>query len=214
MDQKVASTGSRTERKKEDTRLKIISAAMRLFKEHGLDETTMEQIAEETDIAKGTLYNYFPVKEAIISEYIERLSQERNSARIQSLADLPDTRARLTVSLDELMAWVQDQSVLFEKYFTYQVQNMISLRPHQSTANGFHSLGTEIIRLGQKSAEIRGDLPFDTLIALFEFVFIKVAQRFYQDPASFNAGEVIGQYVDLFINAVKNVPQNGDMHKR
>ena len=208
MDQKVLNGGSRIERKKEDTKQKIISTAMRLFKEQGLDETTMEQIAEVTDIAKGTLYNYFPVKEAIISEYIERVSKERNAARIQSLPGLGDTRSRLKRSLSELMDWVMDQNVLFEKYFTYQIQNMISLRPNQGIASGFQKLGTEIIRLGQESGEIRNDLPFDTLIALFEFAFIKIAQRYYQDPGSFNAAEVIGQYVDLFLSAVKNPERN------
>ena len=203
MDQKVLNGGSRIERKKEDTKQKIISTAMRLFKEQGLDETTMEQIAEVTDIAKGTLYNYFPVKEAIISEYIERVSKERNAARILSLPGLGDTRSRLKRSLSELMDWVIDQNVLFEKYFTYQVQNMISLHSDQGRASGFKLLGTEIIRLGQQSGEIRQDLPSEMVIALFEFIFIKVAQKYYQDPPSYNAGEVIGQYVDLFLSAVQ-----------
>jgi AcrR family transcriptional regulator len=208
---KEAVAGSRIERKKENTKQKIVGVAMQLFKERGLDETTMEQIAEEADIAKGTLYNYFPVKEAIISEYIEQISIERNSARILSLQDLPDTRTRLVLVLGELMGWVKIQKEIFEKYFMYQIQNMISLRPNGSTAGGFHMLGTEIIRLGQKDAEIRADLPFDILIALFEFVFIKVAQRFYQDPQTFKVDEVIDLYVDLFMSAVKNGSPNGDM---
>jgi AcrR family transcriptional regulator len=211
MTPKEAIVGSRTERKKENTKQKIVCVAMQLFKERGLNETTMEQIAEEADIAKGTLYNYFSVKEAIISEYIEQISLERNSERILSLQDLPDTRARLVLVLGELMGWVKIQKEIFEKYFMYQIQNMISLRPNKSTASGFHLLGTEIIRLGQKSAEIRGDLPFDILIALFEFIFIKVAQRFYQDPQTFMADEVIEQYVDLFMSAVKNGSPNGDI---
>ena len=33
---------------------------------------TMDQIAEEVDISKGTLYNYFPFKESIISEYWQK----------------------------------------------------------------------------------------------------------------------------------------------
>lgn len=44
-----------------------MAAAMALIRAYGFEETTMEQIAEEADIAKGTLYNYFPAKEAIIS---------------------------------------------------------------------------------------------------------------------------------------------------
>jgi AcrR family transcriptional regulator len=42
---------------------------MDLFKQQGFNETSMEQIAEESDIAKVTLYKYFEVKEAIIAAY-------------------------------------------------------------------------------------------------------------------------------------------------
>lgn len=48
-------------RKKEKTRQVIITTAMNLFIQNGYEATTMEQIAEMADIAKGTLYNYFPV---------------------------------------------------------------------------------------------------------------------------------------------------------
>ncbi len=203
MSPKEAISGSRIERKKEDTKQKIIKTAMRLFKEQGLNETSMEQIAEETDIAKGTLYNYFPVKEAILSEYIEQVSSERNSERILSLPKLPDTRARLELVLKEVLEWVKDQKVIFEKYFVYQIQNMISLRPNGSTPSGFQTVGAEILRLGQQSGEVRDDLPFELLIGLFEFVFIKVVQQYYLDAGTFQTGKVIEQYVDLFMDAVK-----------
>ena len=68
MSQNEVTAGNRTERKKEETRQKVIGVALQLFRQNGLEATTMEQIAEVADIAKGTLYNYFPAKEAIIHE--------------------------------------------------------------------------------------------------------------------------------------------------
>jgi AcrR family transcriptional regulator len=203
MSSKETAGGSRMERKKEETKQKIIRAAMKLFKERGLDATTMEQIAEDVDIAKGTLYNYFPVKEAILDEYIQRSFRENSSERIQRLQEMPDTRSRSVFILCELMAGVQAQKDIFEKYFIYRIQQMIALRQDESARSGFSSLGTAVIALGQQSAEIRDDLPFDLLEALFEFVFIEVAQRFYKQPETFNARETIEQCVDLFMNGVQ-----------
>jgi AcrR family transcriptional regulator len=200
--------GNRMERKKEETKLKIVGAAIRLFREQGIDTVTMEQIAEETDIAKGTLYNYFPVKEAIIDEYIQRISMDKNVERIARLETIPDTRSRLTVSLNELIEGVRVQKDIFETYFNYRIGKMISLRQEESAKSGFGLLGSEIIKLGQKSGEIRSDLTLDSLEALFEFVFIKVAQQFYKDPEGFNPSVVIAQYVDLFMDGVK---QKGDL---
>ncbi len=196
------SGSDRMERKKEETKQKIIAVAMPLFTKHGVDAITMEQIAEEADVAKGTLYNYFPVKEAIIDEYIRRSFMERNSERVERLRKLPDTRSRVTQTLNELMQGVQAQKDIFEKYFIYRIQNMISLQQDESAQSGLYLLEAEIIELGQKEAEIRTDLPFDILTGLFEFVFVKVAQQFYKDPDKFKSRKVIEQCVDLFINGV------------
>jgi AcrR family transcriptional regulator len=95
MEQSKRIKGNRTERKKETTRRKIMDVAMDLFRQQGVESTTMEQIAAEVDIAKGTLYNYFSVKEAIIDEYIKRSFQENNDERVRQIRTMPDTRSRL-----------------------------------------------------------------------------------------------------------------------
>lgn len=52
-------------KKSPETTLKIIHAAQSLILESGLKATTMEAIAERAGIAKGTLYAYFPDKDAV-----------------------------------------------------------------------------------------------------------------------------------------------------
>lgn len=44
------SEGSRMERKKDETRRKIVAAAMALFKTQGLEGATMEQIADQAEL--------------------------------------------------------------------------------------------------------------------------------------------------------------------
>lgn len=200
MSPKEVAGGSRVERKKEETKGKIINVALQLFKQQGFDATTMERIAEIVDIAKGTLYNYFPVKEAILNEFIQRSFRERNAERIQQVRKAADTRSRLKLALGELMRGVQAEKEIFEKYFVYRIKNMIALRPDENEKSGMEQLAAEIIQLGQESAEIRNDLPPDLLLGLFEFAFIKIAQQFYLEPETFKADEAVERYVDLFMN--------------
>jgi AcrR family transcriptional regulator len=48
------------------TRDTIASTALTLFERQGYDATTMEQIAQESEVAPTTLYRYFPSKESIL----------------------------------------------------------------------------------------------------------------------------------------------------
>lgn len=194
---------SRVERKKEKTKQRIIAVAMKLFKEYGVDATTMEQIAMEVDIAKGTLYNYFPVKEAIISEFMQQSFREKEVERVLQFEKEPDTRSRMILIFSTLIEGIQGHKDIFEKYLVYQMQKMVSFRPEENSRSGFHLLGIKVIELGQKSGEIRDDFPIFMLVEMFEFIFIEVVKQLYMEPETFQARESIERYVDLYLQGVK-----------
>lgn len=190
---------NRTQRKKEETRAKIIAAALRLFRQQGFDAVTMEHIAVEVDIAKGTLYNYFPVKEAILDEFVRRSFQERSAERLERIRALPDTRTRMHAVLMDLIGGIQRSPELFERYFSYRIRQMLALRREETQRSGFDELESEILRLGQAAGELRSDLPPGLLQALFEFTFVEIAQSYYTDPAAFDAQRVSDQCIELFM---------------
>lgn len=57
-------TGLR-ERKKEQTRQRIAAVALRMFAQRGFDAVTVNEIAEAAEVAKATLFAYFPTKESL-----------------------------------------------------------------------------------------------------------------------------------------------------
>jgi AcrR family transcriptional regulator len=191
---------SRMDRKKEETRRKIIAVAMELFERQGFGSTGMDQIAEEVDIAKGTLYNYFPAKEAILSEFMQRNFRDKFDARTGRFQDLPDTRARMTFIFSTLLEGIERQKEIFERYMVYRIQSMLSFRLEEGADSGFSLLGLEIIRLGQKNGDLRSDLPPGILEDLFEFAFITAAKRLYLEPDEYDLATAIERSVELFIN--------------
>ena len=54
------------ERKKARTRASIREHAMRLFREQGYGETTVEKIAEAAEVSPSTFFRYFPTKEDVV----------------------------------------------------------------------------------------------------------------------------------------------------
>jgi len=74
-----------TEHAKNATRERIVQAATGLFAADGWHNTTTRGIAAAAGIAAGTLFNYFPTKEAIvaalIAEAVQRANEEFHAAR-------------------------------------------------------------------------------------------------------------------------------------
>ncbi|MFI5777275.1 TetR/AcrR family transcriptional regulator [Nocardia sp. NPDC051570] len=54
------------ERKKQQTRRRIIEVALRMCDAHGFDATTVEQIADAADVSPRTVNRYFELKEDIV----------------------------------------------------------------------------------------------------------------------------------------------------
>jgi AcrR family transcriptional regulator len=68
--------GTRRERKKAAVRTQVVATAIELFSRHGLDEVTVDRIAQAADIGKGTIYNYFATKEDIVVAFMVDLEKK------------------------------------------------------------------------------------------------------------------------------------------
>lgn len=64
---------SRREKRKQEIRSRIEDGAYTLFKEQGIEDTSVEQICGVADVARRTFYGYFPNKAALLRS----LSQSR-----------------------------------------------------------------------------------------------------------------------------------------
>jgi AcrR family transcriptional regulator len=62
---------SRRERERLTRRKEIIDAAREVFARKGFNEATLDDVAERAEFGKGTLYNYFPNKDALFLSVLE-----------------------------------------------------------------------------------------------------------------------------------------------
>jgi AcrR family transcriptional regulator len=94
-------TLSRRERKKLETRQGLLAAAQVLFREKGYNATTVEEITGRADVAKGTFFNYFSSKEALLGEMaVWRVEQLRAALDVsQGAPASPVARIKLLLRL-------------------------------------------------------------------------------------------------------------------
>ncbi|WP_071189741.1 TetR/AcrR family transcriptional regulator [Trichormus sp. NMC-1] len=60
----------------EQYRKELLGACFDLFAEKGYGSITMRQIAEKLKVSTGTLYHYFPNKQALFEQLVEEISQQ------------------------------------------------------------------------------------------------------------------------------------------
>ncbi|HEY4690786.1 MAG TPA: TetR/AcrR family transcriptional regulator [Anaerolineae bacterium] len=63
-------TASRREREKAKRREDILQAAREVFFERGIHHATVDEVAEQAEVSKGTVYLYFDTKETILAHLL------------------------------------------------------------------------------------------------------------------------------------------------
>jgi len=63
--------GTIREEKKKQTRRAILDAAIKLFSEKGFENTSVDELAREAGVGKGTIYGYFKTKSEIFLAFCE-----------------------------------------------------------------------------------------------------------------------------------------------
>lgn len=202
MEPKDVPVEGRIERKKKETRQKIVKVAMELFQRQGFNNTTMEQIAEEADVARKTLYNHFPVKEAIVDDYVRGISKESTQEAFETLQNLPDTRSRLLDTLDKVYEWVEINPEIIGISLGYRLKNMYQGAGYSS--GGSQSLIAEIISLGQQAGEIRQDIEAKLLVKQLDVLRGVVVLDWLNDSSKVELRKEMAKLVDLFLDGARS----------
>src|SRR3954469_5363849 len=69
---KTAKPRTRRGEKKEQTKARILAAALALFRANGVEKTTAKQISTRAKIAEGTFFNYFPTKDDLALYFFQK----------------------------------------------------------------------------------------------------------------------------------------------
>lgn len=102
--------GTRVERRKARTRAGLLAAARQLFAAHGMEHTTIAQIAEHADIAIGSFYNYFRTKEELLDALLEEeLSQQLALLELRQ-AHVEDPAEKISIAHRHLVRSAQSDS--------------------------------------------------------------------------------------------------------
>lgn len=153
----------------------IAQAAVRVFANHGFSETSVQQVADEADISKGSIYLYFDSKNEILDRIFQNFESDLHEIFDRNLQANRDPLDSVETLLDDLMVLLRDNrptiKVLFD-FWSYSLhasnESLIEYGPF------YRDLQKKLVSLlesGSREGTFRGDwnpeLP-SILIGFFE----------------------------------------------
>lgn len=133
---------ARQEEQKEERRQTILDSAWKIFQQSSYEAVTMDSVARETGLAKGTLFLYFHTKEELFLAVIAQQLSEWVAAMDEKLAKLPgasDNAQVVTLLADSLreragftrllaiLSTVLEQNVSYESALGFKRQVLGSM---------------------------------------------------------------------------------------
>ncbi len=162
------------ERQKIRRRNRIYQVAIQLFKERGFVNTTATDIAKTAHVSRGTFFNYYPYKEAVLLDY--------GAYIVSGLQDIVQRRtaegANPTELLEEL--WLELGRVTQEEKdlippLTYELIN-----PDPQRARAAYEampLAKIIEGLLRDTHKLRPDISLERISATLAYTFLMTALR-------------------------------------
>ncbi len=156
-------------REKLRRREEILEAAEKLFFSRGIDNTTMDDVAEEAELSKGTLYLYFKSKEEIHWEITQRhITQVVDNMKKAMKPSMNAIENLLTMARIFVEHFEEDHAVAHSVLF-FQTCDLKTLNLDMEQINRafiedspIHMV-SEYVQKGVKEGLIRNDIPAEVL---------------------------------------------------
>lgn len=190
--------GGKRESAKSERRERLYEAALTLFRTQGYETTTVDQITRRAGLAKGTFFNYFPTKDAVLrymgSREIGRLGStvlSGGTAATSPLAKLKRLMSTLATSLEHDRELV---CLVFRKGIS--VTELLA-----GDAGGFslQPMASLLIRQAQRSGEINPELDPDMLAAALDALYLQQLVRWCESSNPYPLAERLSGVVDLLL---------------
>jgi len=198
----VSKSSSRRDRKRLQTLEHLARTAGALFADHGYEAVTMEQIAAKADVAKGTLYNHFPVKEAVLAHWIHLELAEHLAMVPGELRTRPGFAEGALYLLGQSANWCETHPDYLAPYLRFRflaIGAELSPSPESEKLSDMADTFGWLIRRGQTSGELRDDLDPARLTIEFHHLYLGAMLRWLGDPR-LKLRKEFSAAVDLFLH--------------
>ena len=195
-------TGSLRERRKIATKERIYRQALKLFRQKGFTATTVDEIAGAAEVAKGTFFNYFRTKEAVLNYLGERQSIA-TAGEISAI--IQDPRLSLRQKLNHILRKLADniepdrnlmRMAVFE---AVKVPTSLASDPYRGI---FKNAVASLLAEGQRRGEVRPDLDTELVGTAIAGMYFQQVFDWCAAPAPYPLGGRLESMIQLLWHGI------------
>lgn len=195
----------RRQRKKAKTKEEIFNTAIELFLEKGYEKTTIEEITEKADVAKGTFFNHFPSKDAILFYLGEKRNDLLDKILQEQLKNIESAKEKLFAYFKILARFNEEEKEITRLTITEVFKSMIPLEPEGAGERSivkFHSVLSEIIEEGKQRDEFRTDLNTGHVADILVGIYFFTLFSWVDEKLTHSLTDEILARVEILLNGV------------
>lgn len=146
------------------TKSRIVSAAWKLFYEQGYEDTTIEEIVEESGTSKGSFYHYFEGKDALLGS-LAYIMDEKYEELEPTLAKDADSYETLLYLSHELLTMIEESinmDLLARLYSTQLITR--GDKPLLDHGRTYYRLLRKVISSGRERGELTKKMSVSEMV--------------------------------------------------
>jgi AcrR family transcriptional regulator len=194
--------------KAEETRARIVAAAMEMFRTRGFDSTTMRDIAQEAGVALGGAYYYFDSKEALVMAFYEQAREDMRPMLIGVLAEQRDMEGALRAILDVKLRYFEPNRKFLGALFRHAADPENPLSPFSEPSRDIRETDMEHFSRALQCGKIK--IPDDLkrhlprLLWLYQMGLI-LFWIYDRSPGQKRTAVLIDKSLPVVVNLIKAV---------
>lgn len=183
-------------------RAEVLDAAARVFHEKGYDATTIQDIADEVGIFKGSVYYYISSKEDVLFEVLEEVHQGAIKAVTEAVENAGDPLQKIRAFIETLARFNAENQVRMG-VFLHDFRSLAEPRRMEIVRerDRYDRILRKLITEGQAQKLISKDVD-PKLAALAVMGMINTIYQWYRPSGGLKPQQIGSAYADFVIRAL------------
>lgn len=186
-----------------NTRSKIVNAAWKLFYEQGYEDTTIEEIIEESGTSKGSFYHYFEGKDALLGS-LAYMMDEKYEKLEPDIPEDADCYEALLYLNRELMVMIEESInlELLAKLYSTQLTTR-GERPLLDHGRTYYRLLRKIITRGRERGELTISLNVSEMVHYYAMCERALLYEWCLRKGEYSLSEEASRKLPMMIQSLK-----------